>query len=75
MAKILGHDIVIATELEEAQKATYTGLKLLGDIVENQQSMIDQYAKLVKRLKRQLYTSLVILAGTNLVALVVAISK
>lgn len=75
MAKILGHDIVIATELEEAQKATYTELKLLGDTVENQQSLLDQYAKLTKKLKRQLYTSLVVLAGTNLVALVVAISK
>lgn len=75
MAKILGHDIVIASELEEVQKANTEEITVLREIVETQKSLIEQYVKLATQLKRQLYTSLVVLAGTNLVALVIAISK
>lgn len=75
MAKILGHDIVIASELEEAQKANAEVVTTLKEVVETQQSLIDQYVKLTTQLKRRVYTSLVVLAGTNLVALALAISK
>lgn len=75
MAKILGHDVVMTSELQDAEQRNLQVISELKDIVQGQQTLIGKYIDLVTKLKRHLYTSLVVLAGTNLIALLLAISK